>query len=528
MTYASQLEKRRGSATIYTIMTMLIIGFVGTAMIKMAKHDLISGADYYNAGNARVAAKAGLQAFESETINRPDSILTLVNDMVIDSVPEKWIINDNSQFITIEGNRRYRVKATLIAPENFIIQIQSEGRATGSRAIITAYYELGNLERCSSGSLEDLALYLGDLNSFSLDGPIEIKGNSFIHGNVDMATDASGTHFFGRVKTSYGSDAQLWRGTYTFSDMVYFDSDIETDGDLEFNVMNRSGFNYEINAQSSDTLHLHGNSYFNDAVSVNLKIKSNSKIKFVAGNEFPTSGLPGLDSVTAVMNIEESLGIDNKLYCIPDVNISGITEKEKLQSKYLISNLYLHGDSATAIYEAARDAGKLWHGFAVVELETSETVIPNSSGEFDGKMIIIVPDESTYGQANVFNGHFKTKSTSTLMIYVAPGGTVSDIGIGEYFRGYIYVDSDGSCTLSYEDKDKPEQLIGAIHVNDDADFNWTPSPYASFITFDSTVFKELDVGGLLSFPCTSGLSNIDSVNYKSDNYITHELLGVNY
>ncbi len=113
------------------------------------------------------------------------------------------------------------------------------------------------------------------------------------------------------------------------------------------------------------------------------------------------------------------------------------------------------------------------------------------------------------------------------MIYVEDGGTIADIGIGEHFRGYIYVDDGGSCTLN-GDTLKPEQLIGAIHVNDDADFNWTPSSYASFITFDSTVFKELDVGGLLSFPCTSGIGNIDSVNYKSGHYITHELLGVNY
>ncbi len=544
--FKKQLKSIRGNATVYTLAALLIVGFIGTALIKMAKHDVVGGADYYQATRARVAAKAGLQQFEFYIENLPDSIVQIVFEMAIDSVPTKWIIGDKNTYVNLFGNSEYRLQALSFDSDKFVMHVKSEARAGGSKATIDAFYELGNLEIFKDpGIKEDFALYIGDVNSFTMLGPIDIDGSAYISGNVDFDALASGSRFRGVFRTSNETNFQTWRGTYTFDTVAYFGTRVSSDGATHFNMMDKSGFDPRTNMSgSNNSFDFHGTVYSNANFTGNItldghgnKVIHNTAFNFGSPKnngwsnyDDISSGLSGAKS----MDIQDSLGL-NKTVCMPDIDTSVISpyalKWSNLSNKGATEQPgwnEIDGRMANYIWQKASDAGKLWKGFAVLEIDQDIYTVWGSGDFFSKKLIVIIGSGEVYQPTSAAR-HFGTTADANLTLYVAPGGSIQNIGSWEFLRGYIYVDSGATCVISGNGSDV-DPIVGALHAQDNATLSWYPlvSGVPS-IKYDPGIITELSYDDFLVFPCVSvdSLAS-DSIKFIEGFGINERLLGINY
>lgn len=548
----NSILSRGGNTTIYTIAVLLVVGFIGTALLRMGRRDLIGGIDYYKATEARVAAKAGLQKFEHIIENLPDSILQVVYDMAIDTFTSKWIVGDGNTYESLFGKSEYRVQAKAFDPTSFIMHVESEAKTANSRSTINAVYHLGNLRIDSdSGVVDDFALYIGDVASFSMLGPVDIDGGTYINGNVNWDFHASGSRFRGPFQTSIETNQQMWRGDYTFDTIVYFGTRVTSDGGTNFTMLDKVGFDPRTEMQgSANTFTFHNTVYTNANITgaVSLDALGNRVVhntSFEPGSpspgwvnaNFESSGYSGAKT----MDLRDSLGFEKNV-CMPDVDLSVINSIAMPWSKFAhnAGNLLpasevatgwwqLDGRMADAIYDFADANNLIWNGYCVLNIDAQIEADWGRGDMFSEKMIVIVGNGEKY-QPSASARHFGTTDSASLMLYVAPGGEVQNIGSWEFLRGYLYVDSGATCAIAGNGSSF-DPLVGAIHAQDDAKLSWYPmvTPGTPTITYDKSLLTELMADDFLSFPCLNPDSlEPDSVTFVNGTTIEQELLGINY
>lgn len=550
----NSIHSRRGNTTVYTIAVLLVVGFIGTALLRMGRRDLIGGIDYYKATEARVAAKAGLQKFEHIIENLPDSIVQIVYDMAIDSQKTKWIIGDADSYENLFGKSEYRVQAKAFDPKTFIMHVESEAKTANSRATINAVYHLGNLLISQdTGLVDDFALYIGEVSSFSMLGPIDIDGGTYINGNVNWDLNASGSRFRGPFQTSNETNHQIWRGDYTFDTVAYFGTEVRFDGGGNFTMLDLTGFDPDSKMTGMGNKMVFHNTVWTNANitgAISLDAQNHRVVHNTSFNpespspgwvnaKFDWSGLSGAKS----MDLKDSLGI-KKNVCMPDVDLDVISSVAVRWSKYADNSAGLlpadvipptggskeiDGKMANAIYDYAYSQNLLWNEYAVVYVDDPIFIVWGAGEMFSKKIIFVINDGETY-QPTASARHFGTTDSAALVLYAAPGGSIQNIGSWEFLRAYIYVDSGATCAIAGNGS-AVEPLVGAIHVQDNANLSWYPmiTPGTPTITYDESLLTELMTDDFLSFPCLNPDSlEPDSVKFINGYTVETELLGINY
>ncbi len=557
MENCSTKSKRRGNATVYTIAALLVVGFIGTALIKMAQHDVIGGTDYYQASRARVAAKAGLQKFERIVNQLPDSIVQVVYNMVVDTFPNWWVVGDGANFEDMGNNSSYRVQAVGIDSSNFTMHLVCEGRSGNSRATMHAVYELGNIEVKTDQSIpQDFALYIGDVN-FNMYGPIDVNGKTRISGDVDFDLLASGSRFRQLFRTSVENSFQMWRGTYTFDTIAYFGTEVHADGNTHFYLMKESGFDPRVAMTgSNNTMDFYGDIYANANFTGAIALDAHNHDVIVTTAFNSGSPNPGWVNFTEVQtgltganaqDIRDSLSI-SKIECMPLLDPS-VIPVAKILSWNSLRNSGLGGGSsilpspwvyapawnevdgkmANNIWAYANANGKLWNGYAVVSVDQQCIATEGPTNDiFTQKIIFIVRNTKTL-QADGNGDMFRTSATASLVLFAQSGGTLANIGHWTTARGYIYTATGGR--LDMGGSLAPfDPFVGAIHVADGATMNWYPAVLSGVptITFDADVIADLMVDEFLTFPCDTSANAIDSIVFIDGFQIDERLLGINY
>lgn len=553
MAYYSNQHSRRGNATVYTIAALLIVGFIGTALLKMAHQDVIGGADYYQATRARLAAKAGIQKFLYLVENDPDSVISIVYKLAIDSLDSYWAVGDSITYEELNTTSSYRVEAVGIDPENFVIHLQSYGRTGNSRATIDATVELGNLELARSTSADrDFALYVGEVNSFFILDAVDIKGNTAISGSVNFDIGADGSIFRGTFRTiDDGTNSnQMWRGHYIFEQLAYFGNPVRGDGSMHMTFQDLSAFEESPSSNAKlDTCHFHADTWMNNNSTggVHMFLNGHNLSHTTAFNYNPSEWHDvgtEMQSPDNPMDIADSVGLSMDI-CMPDLDTSVFTSAQrlswaKLHDPFENSESPLSYDPNTGtwweidgtmcnkIWEYANSAGRLWRGFAVVDVDTTIDVIPG--GTFDKKIIFIINKGRTF-DPSVGGGMFRTSETANMVLYGEPGSAMQNIGHWGFARGYIYADSGATINMG-GNAAKFDPFVGAIHVQDEADMNWYPeqNPLVSTVTYDAEVIEDLTPDGFLTFPCggPSDPTVLDSIVFVEGFEIQPRVLGINY
>lgn len=544
---------KRGNATVYTIAALLIVGFIGTALLKMSHQDVLGGVDYYQATRARIAAKAGLQKFLYLVDNDPDSIVDIVYKLAIDSLDSYWAVGDSVTYEELNTSSSYRVEAVGIDPEKFIIHVKSYGRTGNSRAAIDATVELGNLELARSASADrDFALYVGDVDAFYILDAVDIKGNTAISGSVKFDIGADGSIFRGTFRTmDDGTNSnQIWRGKYIFEELAYFGNPVRGDGSMHMTFQDLSAFEERPSSNaSSDTCHFHADTWMNKNGTGGVSLFLNGhNVSHTTAFNFGSSDWHDvgteMQSPDNPMDIADSVGLSLDI-CMPDLDTSVWPSSYRLSwaklhdpndnadsplsyDPDLLSWWEIDGTMCNKIWEHANSAGKIWRGYALVDVDTTIDVI--SGGIFDHKIIFIINEGRVFDPTNAGN-MFETSTTASMVLYGEPGSEMQNIGHWGFARGYIYADSGAVLNMGGNNA-KFDPFTGAIHVQDDAEMNWYPeqNPTKPTITYDAEVIEDLTHDGFLTFPCggPSDPTVLDSIVFVEGFEIQPRLLGINY
>jgi len=559
MENSTKIRRNRGNATVYTIAALLVVGFIGTALMKMGQHDVIGGSDYYQASRARVAAKAGLQKFERITNQLPDSIVRVLYYMVIDTFSSRWVVGNENTFEDMGNGSSYRVKMIDVDSSNFTALLQAEGRIGNSKTTLNAVYELGNLEIKRNVTVpQDFALYIGKTNSFNMYGPIDVNGKTRISGDVDFDALASGSRFRQLFRSSVENSYQMWRGTYTFDTIAYFGTEVRADGNTHFYLMKESGFDPRVAMTgSNNTMDFYGDVYANANFTGSIELDAHNHdivvtTAFNIGSPNPgwsnynlvQTGLTGANA----QDLRDSLGIP-KTECMPTLDISKIPAGSILSwnslrnsglggGSSILTSPWVYapgwnevdGKMANNIWEYANSNGKLWNGYAVVSVDQQCIATEGPTNVTFTKKIIFVVRNTKVLQADGNGDMFRTSADASLVLYAQTGGQLQNIGHWGFARGYIYAAT--GATLAMGGSLAPfDPFVGALHVADGATMSWYPAVMggAPTLTYDSTVIEDLTFNKFLTFPCDStGATSSDSIVFVDGFEIDERLLGINY
>jgi len=248
------------------------------------------------------------------------------------------------------------------------------------------------------------------------------------------------------------------------------------------------------------------------------------------------------------MDIRDSLAL-SKTECMPNLDASVIPSGKILSwnqlrnsglgggssilpSPYIYSPGWneVDGKMANNIWNYANANGKLWNGYAVIDVDQQCIATEGPTADIFTKKIIFIVGSGRTLQADGNGDMFRTSNTASMVLYAKTGGTLANIGHWTSARGYIYTATGGR--LDMGGSLAPfDPFTGAIHIQDGATVNWYPAVLGGTptITYDSSIVAELSVDNFLTFPCDTSTGAIsDSIKFINGFGIDERVLGVNY
>lgn len=538
---------------ILVIAALLVTGLIGTSLIKMATSDRMGGIHFSNSVSARSAAKSGLTAalmrIGSANVATRDSILTILNTYAkaanadtLSNYKMLWICGGpnsapvDSQWKSLSPGslEKFRTRIDAFNKTTFEITLVSEGVGLGgSRSAAIGVYRLSGLGRTASTDWGDQnAIDLEDDCALDLRGPITINGDSRFSKDVDFDEWTSGSVFNGRFTSqSSNSGTMIFKGKFTFKKSAFFGSipDVQALSTpiagsymSYLSLEGKSGFpfgswvsggTFGIDASadirmSSDT----SDSYWGGAPIVrNSGYKefyrlNNNKIYSRFTPIFTSAAAINPGTITSMPGMTEST-IKTALRMPPPcpytVNIGVIPDDKKVIVNTLKSSM------TAKDFEQIRtdNMDKVWNGFTVIEvvsggyMEVVDTDVDDNSGSsILSKFIVIVSGDGKFQPTSGGKSFSVNVTTSNLansghFTLICNGGTIQNIGGWNQFRGLFYSKSGTFCVGG--SSNSVENVYGSIYAKTGSVLRWYPKFPTSnaFITFDQTVFTDLDVEG---------------------------------
>ncbi len=407
-TYSNSIRDNRGIAMIYVIASILVVGVVGTITIKMASRDVIDGALLHRATESRFAAKSGIQRLQQEIDVKPDSFLTMIEFLVAQDTADYWIYGNEKEWDSISPTQKYRLKAVDFDTTKDILEVISYGEGNDGKKKVRALLELFHLSIESSvakvsGTDKHFALYVGEVDQFPMNGPIDIDGNVRFPGNVGFDQLASNSRFRGTFRTSEALGTQKWQGSYIFDSTTYFGTRVFHDGGASMRLNGLTGYEDGTEAVGTNSVTYFDDVFINGTVlGSNGALSLNANNKTVAyGSSFAFSSADWTNYSDGKTTTESPRWVKDSLKmgepCVPVVDVDVIPGSKKI-SWNAVRNPGGYGYSgplnydpdddpyvmdqimANEIYQYALDSGKTWNGIAVLNVDANMSTkrgIPN-------------------------------------------------------------------------------------------------------------------------------------------------------
>ncbi len=193
--YRIKQGSNTGASLLYVLGALIVVGFVGSSMIKMVTSDKISRAYYSTSSSARSAAKSGmisainyLREHEDETLERLQRWTNLsTRELLFKAYPDdQWVCGSGSSRVTLDDQMSYRTKIVSFDVSTFNITLLSEGHGNGgARAHMTTVYNLGGI---GYEKIERMvprhAIQLDGNDNFEMNCSLVVHGPSYFGGKI--------------------------------------------------------------------------------------------------------------------------------------------------------------------------------------------------------------------------------------------------------------------------------------------------------------------------------------------------------
>lgn len=237
----------KGISLLVVMAALVVVGFIGTSLIKMSFSDTLGGVLYSESGAARDAANSGITAAIHElnvdiTVD-PDAlseVLFRLNAYMdidkpiphgrdsaicyIKGSPTTW------NYLTSDLSQGYRVYIDgfeFVNDYDCKLSLVSEGFSDGGgRATTVALYSIADLYRIPSSDWDDMsAIYFEDDVAIEFQAPIVVNGDCYFSSGTKFLTNATNSTFNGRfrLQSMPNSDPDMpFKGEYTINGNAYF------------------------------------------------------------------------------------------------------------------------------------------------------------------------------------------------------------------------------------------------------------------------------------------------------------------
>ena len=545
------LKSNRGVSIIYVMGALLVVGFIGISMVKMAFTDQKVDILYSSSESARISAKSGITAtiasISSDNSDTLTKYLKILNNYIAaanpDTLPDSliWLQGGPNSWDTLSNNQFYRVRLNGFNRDNFEISLVSDGIGMGkSRATVVALYSIKGLKyRVINSTIPTNALQI-DNGAFEFDAPVVINGNTSIKKGSKI-WDPAYFHGHLRLDTLVRSNGTKEIGAITFSggplkvdSSAYFAGEIGGSGATA----------YFYNSAAFD-----GIFYFQNA-NVHFDTTANSKYVFAGGTNDAGCGKeydmennmlevydntktykPHNDITSFIHYSNVWNSISNSVVSLPERIGMSSTPPPPIYFDTTVLNSVaypvidanagqfnnnsgrLTGDSLNKYY--ALSAGNRLNGFAVLRVKnkaSSGKIFYDDGSEFNGKMILWLDHSDNLYQ------FVNTTTTANLTLYLNDGATETHFTGFNYMRGYIYCNKySGGTHLSFGGSDNLE-VVGGIYATENASI-WLYGGGVKTVTYDPTVIAELATTGVFNNPNdTTGSGTSTNTVVLDENY----------
>lgn len=237
----------RGLSILIVLSALMVVGFIGTSLIKLSQNDNIGAVLYSSSSEARDAARSGITA-ASHALSadaggnqaKLDAILFRLNAYMDLKNPKPQGVDSSICYIigspntwsslTAGSTQKFRVYIDGFDFQNSNdcrISLVSEGMSgNGGRATAVAVLDIMGLSQNATSSWNDMhAIYMEDGINMTFRSPISLNGNARLSNMTSFGGYATGSVFNGkfRSETGNGPDHSMsFEGEYLFNDNCYF------------------------------------------------------------------------------------------------------------------------------------------------------------------------------------------------------------------------------------------------------------------------------------------------------------------
>lgn len=539
--------KNRGASMLFVLAALIVVGFLGTAMVKMSSSDSVNTINYHASASARSAAKSGIISAVHYFESGDSEVITLLQAWV--NCPNKnsladtlrWIHGSAAHYKSLTGEPMKRgipgFKVELLAFDTtyFNITLKSYGVGkAGSRAEMTMVYNLDGLGynsiQGSDWSQED-ALYLEDDINIDFFGPIRINGHTRLSSRVNFDSWATGSIFNGNFRSQESDLTMPFMGEFFFLGNSYFGTRPHwqridgiyhaQDGPGEIHrifpgvssfagksgfpkgALYQDGHQYSKNPKVENIKRvetvINDASYWLSAPA--MKVASNDTyISYTKGTVFHDGhhmngkvGLKGKGEPTAYDGLTKEVILEK-------LGMPQTTCRIKVHPEVIPPELITDVNSVDFPSVETINAGSYpeWNGFVVFRVPSGvKAAVYNSSVRLQKKVIVLVEGEiyapSTSG-GKVFSvdvvrqgGTIVPEASGHFTVIVRSGGVVANWGGWEEMRGLYYRMSGGRMEVGGEGNFGVGNLWGAVYAQRNSNVTVSDAiPWYPMVKYDGS------------------------------------------
>ncbi len=496
-----------GFALLYVMGALLIVTFLGSALINISQKDVVSATDYSAMTTAAISAKSSMQACEAMFEHQPQDVVDKLNnylDAGYTAADKEWLQGSDDNPVVLDNQQKYCVKITGFDKNDYVIQLEGTGLGKGgSKKKVTGIYDLGGIdfitETYYTGTLDRVVYFEGNI---SIQAPITIDGDFYSNQDMMFTDWSTGCVFQGSFMCM--GDAEI-RGQQTFNDVAYFGGDVMIrqggvapgTGSI-FN--DRSGFEQALTRNASDVgafIEMQNDTYLKGTTPYQVINDLHGNTYFHDGSVTHGNIVNGNPTLQATMNVPASLGLTAP--AAPQFNASAIP------GSIMYTLVHLEHYSASDFHDFWQDAsnnGKLWNSYVVCKTDAgADVTIKRGSSTFQDSIIILNDGALSVTGVPSDIGWPNCALTSVTIIYnTGDLNWGQNIGYNDTFRGYIFNDpSSNTFFVGQAASVKLNRVVGGIHdMNTTNGLDWHPDDahHVTNLEMDGTLFIALSGIGL--------------------------------
>ncbi len=496
------INNNRGFALLYVMGALLIVTFLGSALMNISHSDVVSASDYSAMTTAAISARSAMQACEAMFVQQSQDVVDKLNAFDADPT-DNWLLGSDVSPVELTSQQKFHVKIKGFDKTNYVVQLEGTGLGKGGSAKkILGVYDLGDIAFNSATTFEgtlDKAVYSeGDLQ---IEAGMNITGDFFLKGDLMITAWSAGSAFDDKFVCI--GNATIYCG-HTFSDIVYFGGNLTVlQGSISpfvgITMSDKSGIEGVLQYQGAvnNPITMQNDTYLKGTTPNKVITNLNGNTYFHDGSVTHSNIGNGNASFQSPINIMTELGISTPPS--PQFNISDIPAGCYYESGNWD---YYDGQSLNNIYSAQVD--KRWNNYAVIKVNSGiHITVRRGTTTFQNRVIFINDGNISVTGDPADIGWPNCSPASVTVIYnrgILNWG--QSVNHDDLFRGYLYNDASSTeFRTGFASGTTLNRMTGAIHdMNTNTVGRGSLHPNDNHnnehITVDHGLFSELSGIGL--------------------------------